>query len=351
MITQYFSLTQLKGSRVDRENNIIKGVSLIALGDARGHNKAVDVETLKSVCECAREYGEGLRVKFNPQTFTHGAGSLAGFIASDSLRVKGGKALGDLHIYKTFSAEAREYLFEILERTPGNIGLSIEFSGDDEEIKGQKFARCEEIFAATIVDLPAANPTGMFAAGSLTKDHKDQNSADNGDSTMNEEQVTKLTTNLTESITKGIAAGFEALKQQFAAVMPPKKDEEKDKAEMLAAGCTDGDTDDQKQQKLSAYRAANKPVSNMSAKELGEVITKTNMQFFRETGGKPAKASVEGGGGGTKDEFESLIENQLAAGAKNRGRAIQLARQLNGAAYNAWMQKKHPNVQQMEAKK
>jgi hypothetical protein len=156
---------------------------------------------------------------------------------------------------------------------------------------------------------------------------------------------------LTDSITKGITAGFEVLKQQFAAVMPPKKDEEKDKAEMLAAGIVDTDTDDQKQQKLSAYRAASKPVSSMSAKELGEVITKTNMQFFRETGGKPAKASVEGQGGGSTDEFESLVENQLSAGAKNRGRAIQLARQLNPAAYNAWMAKKHPNVQTMESKK
>jgi hypothetical protein len=39
----------------------------------------------------------------------------------------------------------------------------LEFNGVTEEIDGQKFARCDEIFAAAVVDLPAANPTGLFS--------------------------------------------------------------------------------------------------------------------------------------------------------------------------------------------
>ena len=406
MITQKFvSRHSLGSSRVDREADIIKGVSLIAIGDARGHDKAVDKQTLHSVINCAKGYGEGLRVRFNPNTFTHGAGSLAGFIPSDSLRVKGDKAVGDLHLYKAFPAEAKEYLYEIMERTPGNIGLSIEFTGDDEEIKGQKFARCEEIFAATIVDLPAANPTGLFSsnepygdveyadpgyqadkkkrypiddeehiraawsyinqgenAGEYASDHltKIKNKIKtaarkhgieiNEDMSMNDEQVTKLTTSLLDAVKQG----FDGLKQQFAALVPDKNDKnDKDKptdTEMLAAGCMPTDTDEQKKAKLEAYRAGNKPVSSMSAKDIGEIVAKSTMQFFRQTGGKPAKATVENEGG-EQNEFEAIIENQMKLGARSLGHAINMARHLNGKAYNEWMQKKHPNTQSMEVKK
>lgn len=349
MITKFVSRYNLSGSRIDRENGIIKGVALISLGDARGHGKAVDKQTLESVCECAKSYGDGLRVKFNPNTFTHGVGSLAGFIPPDSIRVKGGKTVGDLHLYKAFSTEAKEYLYEIVERTPGNIGLSIEFCGEDEEIKGEKFARCEEIFAATIVDLPAANPTGLFAAGDLTKDHEGKQSTDN-QNTMDEATVTKLTTSLTESITSGLKAGFDQLTEKFTTIFANKED---DKEMLAAAGVTDKDDEATRKQKVEAYSAGKKPVTQMNAKELstfiGEAVHQSNMQFFRKTGGKPAKASAEDDST-NRDEFEALIENQMQNGAKNKGRAINLARQLNPDAYNAWMAKQHPRVQTMEKK-
>src|SRR5215475_8778489 len=160
---KFISRLDLQGSRIDRDKGIIKGVSLIALGEARGHNKQVDQRTLETVRDCAKEYGDGLRVKFNPTTFQHGVGSLLGYIPPNTLRIEDSKCVGDLHVYKSFPNDAKDYLYEIAERTPGNIGLSIEFTGDDEVIDGSNFARCDQIFAATVVDLPAANPTGLFA--------------------------------------------------------------------------------------------------------------------------------------------------------------------------------------------
>jgi len=157
------SRLDLHGSRIDRENGVIKGVSLIAMGDARGHDKKVDLKTLESVRDCAKGYGDGLRVKFNPSTFQHGVGSLLGYIPPKTIRIEEGKTVGDLHLYENFPNDAKEYLYEIAEKTPGNIGLSIEFSGDDEKIGDENFARCDQIYAATVVDLPAANPTGLFA--------------------------------------------------------------------------------------------------------------------------------------------------------------------------------------------
>src|ERR1700745_2547178 len=102
---KFVSRLNLSGSRVDRQHGIIKGVSLIALGDARGHGKRVDEKTLDTVRDCAMKYGDGLRVKFNPETFTHGAGTLAGRIAPDTITIKDGKVIGDLQLYRNLDED------------------------------------------------------------------------------------------------------------------------------------------------------------------------------------------------------------------------------------------------------
>ena len=162
-ITKFISRLDLSEARVDRSNNIIKGVRLCSIGEARGHNKFVDQRTLEQVRDCAKKYKTGLRVRFNPSTFAHGDAGLAGVIPSDSIRVEGDATIVDLRVYKSFPH--REYLFEIAETAPDNFGLSLEFSGLTERLGEKEYARCDEIFAATVVDLPAANPTGLFAAG------------------------------------------------------------------------------------------------------------------------------------------------------------------------------------------
>lgn len=335
---KFTSRLTLLGARIDRESGVIKGVSLIALGDARGHGKGVDQKTLETVRDCATHYGEGLRVKFNPNTFTHGAGSLAGFIPPSTLRIKDGKLVGDLHVYDSFPSDAKEYLHEIAERTPGNIGLSIEFTGEDEEVKGEKFARCEEIFAATIVDLPAANPTGLFSA--------EDNANSEKDTSMTEEQVTKLTTQLTDTL----KAGFKEIRQMFQEA-PPKKDEEKEKEEMAAAGVSDSDDEETKKTKLAAYRASlSTPVAQMSAEQLGTLIAKANMQFFRQTGGTPARPTVETDNEKGLDPFEKRVRQHLTAGAHGRGVAIMRARRDAPNEYNAWRAKQNPNVQRLQQK-
>lgn len=339
---KFTSRLTLLGARIDRESGVIKGVSLIALGDARGHGKGVDQKTLETVRECATQYGDGLRVKFNPSTFTHGAGSLAGFIPPNTLRVRDGKLVGDLHLYEHFPSDAKEYLHEIAERTPGNIGLSIEFTGEDEEVKGEKFARCEEIFAATIVDLPAANPTGLFSA-----EDNNRNANSDEDTSMTEEQVTKLT----QTITGTLKAGFAEIKQMFQEASPPKKDEDKEKEEMAAAGVTDSDDEESKKTKLAAYRASlSKPVGEMSAAELGAVIAKSNMQFFRQTGGPPARPTVEDDKDKGLDPFERRVKQHLQAGARGKGVAIMRARRDAPNEYNAWRAKQNPTVQKMQQK-
>jgi hypothetical protein len=340
-VIKFVSRLNLSGSRVDREKGIIKSVSLIALGEARGHDKSVDGKTLETVVKCAKEYKEGLRVRFNPKTFSHGAGGLAGFIPVDTITVNkdGDKAIGDLHVYNSMPAEDKEYLYEIVERTPNNIGLSIEFSGDDETIDGNNFARCSEIFAATIVDLPAAN-RGFFSA-----EENNRNANSEKDTSMTEEQLKALTATITSSL----QSGFKEIKQMFQGFPPPPKAAPKPEDEK-AAGVTAEDDDETKQKKMAAYAASqSKPVSEMTASELGAAIARGNMQFFKQTGGHPAKPTVENDNKGL-DPFEQRVETHLAAGARGRGVAIMRARRDAPQEYNAWRAKQNPNVQNMQQK-
>lgn len=337
---KFVSRLTFSGSRVDRESGVIKGVSLIALGDARGHDKQVDQKTLETVLKCAKQYKDGLRVKFNPSTFTHGAGTLCGRIPVDSMSIKDGKTIGDLHLYKHCPSEVAEFIYELAEETPGNIGLSIEFGGEDEVIDNNKFARCEEIFTAVIVDLPAANPTGLFSS-----EDNNRNANSDKDTSMKPEELTQLTTTITESI----KAGFKEIKQMFAEA-PPAKDENKEKEEMAAAGVSDTDDEETKKTKLAAYRSANaKPVGEMSATELGNVVNRQMMSFFRSTGGKPARPTVEDDKDAT-DPFEKRITQHLSAGARGRGIAIMRARRDAPKEYNAWRAKQNPTVQNMQRK-
>ncbi len=222
------------------------------------------------------------------------------------------RTIGDLRIYKSFSHQ--DYLYEIAETAPDQIGLSLEFNGLPETIGDHKFARCDEIFAATVVDLPAANPTGLFAAKEETKE----------ETTMTPEEVKTLG----ETIVAGLKPVFEnAFK---AKADPPEASEEEKKA----AGVIDTDTKEQATAKVTQFRAdLEKPVTR-----------KDFMAMFRFTGNAAAKVNLADGktrGAGDKgDDFEALIDKEVEKGAKNRGKAILLARKRDGKAYNAWMKKR-----------
>lgn len=334
---KFVSRLSLSGARINREAGVIKGVSLIALGDARGHNKSVDQKTLESVRDCARQYADGLRVKFNPNTFNHGDGTLAGYIPASTIQVTGNKTVGDLHLYNSLNRDMREYLFELAETTPANIGLSIEFSGDDEDIGGQRFARCSEIFAATIVDLPAANPTGLFATKETPTPEQD--------TFMTNEQVTQLTTSVTEAVKEGIKQAF--AQPGFPFPPPPKKEEPeppappKDQTQTTPVVPTPGEGEEDQQPDKK------KPVAEMSAAELTALISRANMQFFKQTGGKPAKPTVERETNTGGDPFENRVAQHMQAGARGRGIAIMRARRDAPQEYNAWRAKQNPQVNKL----
>jgi capsule polysaccharide export protein KpsE/RkpR len=134
----------------------IEGVSIISVGEAKGHGLFVDMQTLQEVKSCAETYKGGVKVNLD-----HGAGikDIVGFV--DNFRIIGDQLLGDLNLLE--NAEKRDYILEIANKLPDTFGISIAFSGPIRERDGRRFASCNELYSADLVQTPAANPTGLFS--------------------------------------------------------------------------------------------------------------------------------------------------------------------------------------------
>ena len=166
-------LAVLNGT-IDAQAAVISGVSVITVGEARGHGMLIDEQTLLEVKTAAETYSGGLKVKTDHYTgFDNIVGALKNFV------IDGDQLRADLFLLKNHEATAR--ILEMAELMPDTFGLSISFSGEHEETgEGTVFARCSEIYSADLVDTPAANPTGLFSAkvDSARKDMDEKQIAD-----------------------------------------------------------------------------------------------------------------------------------------------------------------------------
>jgi len=141
---------------IDTDNAIIRGVSVITVGEAKGHGMQVDEETLQQVKAAAETYSGGLKVKTDHFSgFNQIVGTLKNFV------IDGDQLRADLYLLKAH--DATERILEMAQLMPDTFGLSISFSGSHEEVGETMFARCNEIYSADLVDAPAANPTGLFS--------------------------------------------------------------------------------------------------------------------------------------------------------------------------------------------
>ena len=143
--------------RIDPSEGVVRGVSLITMGTARGHNLEVDEKTLTQLKESLTATPPpGIKAKLN-----HRSGVEAVFGYINNFQVTGNKLVGDLNMLK----HHKDYnqTMEQIETMPGQIGLSVAFQGDKEAgSDGKTYARCKRIVSVDLVPDPAANPDGMF---------------------------------------------------------------------------------------------------------------------------------------------------------------------------------------------
>jgi uncharacterized phage infection (PIP) family protein YhgE len=244
----------LKGA-IDADNATISGVSVITVGEARGHGMQVDAQTLAEVKAAAETYAGGLKVKTDHFSgFNQIVGTLKNFkITGDQLRA-------DLFLLKNHDATAR--ILEMAELMPDTFGLSISFTGEHEESDNDiVFARCTEIYSADLVDAPAANPTGLFSA-----------KVDSAKKVMDEKQIADAIAAALAPVIEDMAA-MQAKLAKLEETTP--EDEEKvmeehdDKKEMTE--------DEEKSEDMSAKLAA----------ELAEIKS-----LFTNFGAKPVAPAV-----------------------------------------------------------
>lgn len=175
--------TALDTEQIDLENGIIRCVSLMEMGDAKGHfdkkgrQVIIDTVTLQQVFSACNKLGS-IKVKAD-----HGSGIFEIVGWADNFSLKADKVCADVHIYE--SEPNRQRLFEIAEKNPTHMGISMEFGGEDKPSGATSMSRCDAVYAAALVDDPAAN-SSLFSVPA-TKAEQDPEKQTNTNNNMESE--------------------------------------------------------------------------------------------------------------------------------------------------------------------
>jgi len=167
-------------SAVDREEGVISGYAVMSKGEVRGHGMEADDTTIDQVVELGNAAKSGIKTRFGHPNMSQTAfGTYLG--RSVNFRRDGDVARADLHLSDSAeyspNGNLSEYTFQMAEEEPDMFGASIVFSGDpvkrlNEDGTVQKddngnelppVTRLEKLYAADVVDDPAAN-SGMFSS-------------------------------------------------------------------------------------------------------------------------------------------------------------------------------------------
>ena len=165
---------------------------MLQAGEALGHNMLVDEVMLKQCVDAVNGTGgHGMKSRFtHPGACSDAMGKMLGKVKN--ARVLGDKAVADLHLAehasKTPDGDLADYVMSLAEESPHDFGMSIAFDGKAvwknaagaefetsnangdraarpaDAISDKPFARITKMRASDVVDEPAANRDGLFAA-------------------------------------------------------------------------------------------------------------------------------------------------------------------------------------------
>jgi hypothetical protein len=207
--------------------DVIEGVSIISIGEAKGHGLYVDETTLMQVKECAETYKGGVKVNLD-----HGAGikDIVGFV--NNFRIVGKQLLGDLNLLET--SPMRDYVLEISSKLPDTFGISIAFTGPIREVEGLAFASCTELYSADLVQTPAANATGLFSFTAKQVDSFSKQMTDPENTEAPEGEVEVTIAELAKRM-EALELSFGSMKTQMEAMLPAEEPAAEPAKEEMAA--------------------------------------------------------------------------------------------------------------------
>ncbi len=120
-----------------------------------------DETTLSTLLAAAKAAGKRVKVREDHADFI---GSRAGF-ADNFSQTDDGRVIADIHLLKSY--EHREVVMETATETPGEIGLSIDFTPTFEIRDGKAMMRVSELHAVDIVDEGAITPDGLLLSAGV----------------------------------------------------------------------------------------------------------------------------------------------------------------------------------------
>lgn len=182
----------------DYKQGMIRGFAMITKGEALGHGMWIDDAFLDQTVEAMRAEGSVKSRFTHPGLSGDGLGKFLG--RAKNARRDGDKVLADLHFSESShvspDGDLAKYVMTLAKEDPEAFGASIvfehdpqiagEFAGDHLNTDGDfespdhaneknlPHARLRRLYAADIVDEPAANPDGLFHRGDEIADEADK---------------------------------------------------------------------------------------------------------------------------------------------------------------------------------
>jgi hypothetical protein len=130
------------------------GVSILEVGEAKGHDLFVDKTSLETALKLMQSAKNGVKAKMN-----HGSGleAVVGFLRNP--RIEGEKLVADLRLLR--NSPHYGLIKEMASEAPDQFGVSLAFVNESETIDGKDYIRPQSIASADLVSSPAAT-NGLF---------------------------------------------------------------------------------------------------------------------------------------------------------------------------------------------
>jgi len=138
----------------EMEEMELGGVSILEVGEAKGHDLFVDKTSLETALKLMESAKNGTKAKMN-----HGSGleAVVGFLRNP--RIEGDKLVADLRLLR--NSPHYGLIKEMASEAPDQFGVSLAFVNESETIDGKDYIRPQSIASADLVSSPAAT-NGLF---------------------------------------------------------------------------------------------------------------------------------------------------------------------------------------------
>ena len=138
----------------EMEEMELGGVSILEVGEAKGHDLFVDKVSLQTALKLMTEAKNGIKVKIN-----HGSGLESVVAFARNPRIEGEKLVADLRLLR--NSPHYGLIKEMASEAPDQFGVSLAFVNESETINGKDYIRPQSIASADLVSSPAAT-NGLF---------------------------------------------------------------------------------------------------------------------------------------------------------------------------------------------